>query len=799
MAQPPPIYEIAELQAETELSSSARLFEAYREELVRCLASTGFAAVRTCNFEGTSERELVLSALAGGQPVLICLPLPAAEPMRILPLSETCCRSLPPEPDVFYASFFASPSDAKLYLLGPVLLRRGGMWLSHDVASAQFLPRKLRGDDLALSPLLGGASLFKTENLLIPYVLTRGEMPAFSVAGLFNEHAQADHGFQALFAGAPPTHFMLVHRGDDLRRFDFVRPVFFFGDAPDTELRLLHTGLLEDAPESGMVELCTAAGSHLNAECLEAILLPTELPIGRRYRWTLSLVTEDAAAAEQLVPLSQDPLTTFTTLSARVLECGNADADGTPVQHWTLRILPEEERVILHAFVGPEITADFSVEPGDMIVCRGYLHASPDAIIDEEVEPPVPHTAESPSLTEAAACRILCNAVCLYEWDEFIAASHPNLTYSSKLNGTQLPDRAAFIRYMGERRQLWRKQHGWSSMSWDTGTILCDDGVRRPCYMLACGGQKVGASVVTLRDGKISAIETLPQSANDSFECDEECRIPPRIFHPLRGHITTHSQEPSTLQIYAASYLRECMKLYAAYCPPNSTNFPSGAARWVKLVRCEPGYCDLAFALASHVFAVRAVEVPVHPDRGGNLNKIADAMPDRDAFISFAQQQALVPCIFPAQRDFSPEPRDSWNLWDARTLQSVRPEQLPTPDACPPPSAWEILLGCIAEFQNRISAEGGLLLAYHDVPNFFPHLWYRDASGNLCWVIFRCSVNPAQPDSTLSDAEQLPLRLAPNTSGFIVNATAFGNPPCTTPPRRGEPAYLKFSSPIRLD
>ncbi len=798
MAQPPPVHEITDLPhgAVQALGSAGSLFAAHRANLIHCLGTTGFAEAEPRELSGVPEKELVLSALAGGQPVSICMPEPAADPMRLRALSEASCRALPTDQDIYYASFFAAPTEDKLYLLGPVLVRRNRNWLSGDVRSAQFLPRSLRGEDVALTPLLNGAELFKMEYLLIPYVLTHGEMPSFSITGLFNDRAQGKRGFQTLLLGASPTHIMLVHRGEDPRHFDFVRPVFFYGDAPDTELTLLQTELLEDAPESGLVELSTAVGTRLNAECLEAILLPGELPTGRRYRWTLSLVAEAVAAAHHPAPLSQEPLTTLTTLCARLLECEDVEIDSTIVQHWTLQLLPSEENVILHAFVGQDVASGFSATPGDVISCRGHLHASPDAILEEPpVEQETPRSEEVPAppeLSEVAACRILCNAVCTHEWSDFVAASLPGLSYVSRMNGTVLSDRTAFIRYMGERRQLWRKQRSWSCMSWDTGSILCE-GKRRPCYMLSCAGQMVGASVLTLRDGKISAIETLPQSANDTFERDEECSTPPRIFHPFRGHLTAHSQEPDSLQLYAANYLRECMKLRTGYCPPNAGNPPSGAAHWVKLVRCQPGYCDLAFAHACHVFAIRAVEIPLHPANGGDPANIVAAMPDRDAFLSFAQQQGLIPCVFPAQRGFSPEPADTWNLRDARTLLPVKPEQLPSPDAAPPPSPWEILLGGIAEFQRHISAEGGSLIAYHDVPDFYPHLWFRNAAGALCWVIFRCTSNPAQPDSALSEAEALPLHLAPEASGYLVNATAFGDTACTKPPRRGEPAFLKTS------
>lgn len=842
-----PVHELVTLENLSAPLSSVQLFDAYKRVVLRRLNSSGFAGAQQISLSDAKKEGLTLSALAGGQRVLICFAEAAASPMAIQSLSvEQCdaCDDYATDLDIFYASFFLSPEEKKLFLLGPVLIRRSRDWLSRSANVAQFLPVDVRAPGLALTPLFGGAALFKMQQLLVPHVLSHGKLPKFSVNGLFENRAQGISDFYALLGGSPPTHMMLVRRDDESRHLNFIRPFFFYSDTPDSVLTLTASQFPKNAPESGLVELTTLTGTKLCAECLESIVLPETLLLNRRYRWTMSMVVESArilmnhppTPAQTLLeqarkdftkgsganneaidfsilphqpmevkPISQDSLTSRATLTARLTGISTTHVDGATVQHWHLQLLPEAERVVLHAFVGAEVASSCRAQPGDIITCCGHLHASPDALEEEaspeQALPQRPLAPPRTALTEAAACRILCNAVCTHEWAEFAAAASDNLSYTSHMNGTKLSSKHAFIRYMSERRQLWRQQHSWQAMSWDTGTVIYR-GEHRPCYMLSCYGKPVGASILSVQDHKISAIETLPETVNNSFTPDSDCSTKARFFHPFRGHLTPHPAEHTPLQLFAASYLRECMVRHTGYCPPNSPEsvLPSSNARWVKLMRDEPSPCDMAFTHGGRVFAVCAVEVASHPDNGENLSAIAAAMPGRDEFLSFSGQQGLLPCIFPAQRNYSPEPTHSWNLWDLRTLQPVQPQLMPAPDATPPPSHWEILTGALAELRTRIAHMGGTVIAYHDTPDIFPHFWYRDADeGKLSWIIVRCSTDPAKQDTSMSDEEMLPIQEAPEAAGYLVYATAYGDKDCSTPARRGEPIFLKLSELLPLN
>ncbi len=818
MDTPLPIHELATLtdeQLQHQLSNE-QLCLAYDHMMQRCFNAAGLPEMRAYNASESTKSHVCLFTTCSTQlRAAICLSAAAATPMELRALStEECnaCNQLLPEYDIYYASFFADPAQKKLLLLGPVLIRQANEWLSHNEHSAQFLPPPLRGEDTQLTPLLNGAALFKMLHLLIPYTLTHSVLPCFSVQGIFEDRAQGDSPFYALLGADPPTHMMLVRRNDHSQYLDFVRPFFYFSSEPNSELTLVNEALLVDAPEAGLVQLTTVAGTNLYAECIESVLFPGVLPTGSSYRWTLSLVAESCSFLQRNesshdIPLApplnaesptilQETLTSQTTLIARILSCSSTHVDSIPAQHWRVQLLPSSEEITIHVFVGEELNC--TPAAGDVVRLSGHLHASPDALV---TAPPAPQSDSQPQpepvstqLTEEEACRILCNAVCSHEWDVFIANSCEDLSYISHMNGTRLSTRHEFIRYMSEQRQIWRNQHNFQGMCWDTGDIIYR-GEKKPCSMLSCYGTMIGASILTLRGNLIATIETLPQEANRSFMPDEECSSPPRIFHPFRGHLTPHPAEHTPLQLFTASYLRECMMQKTGYCPPNVRDGAAmgDRARWIKITRDEPSCCDMAFAYRGCVYAVCAMEVPKHPIHGGSIAEAVANLPDRERLLALAEQHGLIPCIFPAERRFSPEPGQSWNLWDMRTLQPLQPETEAAIDATPPPSVWEILVGALAELQTRVRRDGGTVIAYHDTPQLFPHFWFRDAQGALSWVILRCTADPAQQDSSLSEDELLPQQLAPNTNGYLATATAYGNAECSKPARRGEPIYLKLS------
>ncbi|MCH5284294.1 MAG: hypothetical protein J1E42_01730 [Akkermansiaceae bacterium] len=436
---------------------------------------------------------------------------------------------------------------------------------------------------------------------------------------------------------------------------------------------------------------------------------------------------------------------------------------------------------------GEDYDVQLQVEPA-------CAELDPQHIICDATQIPLPNPP-----SEAQACRIVCNAICTQEWETFARIAAEDLRYTSLVNGVSTTGKIAFIRYMAERKQLWVEQQGWPGMSMETGSILYK-GVRRPCFMITCYGHRIGAAVVTLRHGLLATMETLPQELNDTYEPDAESASELRLFHPYRGRLTPHPAQQTPLQRFAGAYLQECMTRRTGLQTAPQANSDSGVdfhlrssgARWLKVARNEPSFCDLAFSYAGSVYAVSAVEVDKHPDHGSSLADIVEKMPDRAKLLAVAEAQGLIPCVFPAERNYTPDLNKGWNLWDLRTLTPVFPEKNQTRDEAPA-SEWEALCAAIVELGAAISRSGGHTLAYHDTPGLAPHLWYRDAQGQLSWVIIHPHISAHPLDRPEREADLQILQQIPGAKGYSLEVEAWGNAVCTAPALRGEPLYLRLS------
>lgn len=768
------------------------------------------------------EVRLNLQTDSGNDACIIFSPA-ASDPIDLEALSSEECSQLEqvhPQTEIYYSSFFLTPADRRVYMIGPVLVRRNGTWRTTPPNGriVQFLPPCLHTHrtNCCGAFLLGGASLFKLEHMLVPYLAHHGVQPTFSVEGLFSERAQDGLVLRAMMdsGASSPTHFILFRPASNSNggQFQFSRAFFYCSDQPENVLILRDDPYRQDSDIPGPILLQTPGGASLRADCLEAMVLNGALLSDARYKWTLSLVATSCNNKEftTVDGLSQPHLgSSVTSLHAKVLDTSVQSVNGRLVGVWQLEAKTKEETLHICAFVSRELwELEFPPRRGDEVECEGLLYAAPDSFV--AIAPNEQRTAQLtkrpriarrlhrlPSeVSEAFACRLLGIALFTSEWDSFSSLAAENLTYTSAMNGTSITGRDTFIRYMRDRRTLWEEQRGWAGMCMDTGTIL-HEGRRRACAMISCYGHMVGAWVLSMIDGHIASIETLPQEVNATFEKDINCRVAPNFFHPLRGHVTPHPAQQSPLQHFAHVFLIECMRIHMGLHNSNAaaSTAPLDSIRWLKTTRNEPSCCDLAFGSADHIYAVCTQEVEKHPRNGGSLGEIVQKVPNRTSLLSWAKEQCIIPCIFPVQRDMEIDPADGWNLWDIRTLQPISPELYQVGGTTPPqPSVWEIYLTALDLLQKRIEDMGGKFIAAHEVPSLTPHIWFRDSHGQLSWVLIQIDGQTSLPFPSI------PIERGEETAlGYTTTATPYGDPIGSSPAHRGKPIFVQFSEfkPIR--
>lgn len=971
----------------------------HRRELQSALQSMGYERVEfpaespsfANRFEEAEPHWPDIIATFRGKKVCICF-APVAPHIAALealsPQQCACCEQHFPQHDVYYAALLLNMQEQQLILLDPTTVRYERRWCTNSPEDAQFLPYSRRRVSDRYSPLLGSCALVKLSHLFIPHALSFGQLPRFTVRGLFEDKEQGSHGAYALMSMTPPTHFMLVGRDPDTDELTFRRPFFFYGDRPHAELELMRcTG-----GDVGLVELLDKTGLTLYAESVEASIFSEEIAVGLHYKWTLSLVADRChllkrefalsggpvleqakrdyvrlhgsnpphdfsvrVSTESIRTFIQKPQQSYTELCGRITHIEEVSVDAHCVLLMSLLPLTGNDDVEVQVFTGLHVLGETRPEVGDVVECTGFLYASPDAVVENaeswqdsgavaalqearelkahrlnayrqysgyslaqgvvaatfaqsgyrllavpgthtrddatflvqgpkgdkrvlfvetligDAEPQFAYTEEQQQsilerhkathgdnlsahrctvrlqraadseayevqlqvkpecpdidptnticeavqcplpgkLSEAVACRIICNAIGTQDWNEFARTAAEDATYISHVNGTRTLGKIEYIRYMAERKKLWEEQMGWPGMRMETGTVTYK-GKQRDCFSITCYGRRVGTEVVNLRGGFIADMETVPLEDQESFVPDEECSRRPRIFHPMRGLLYAYSEQQSPLQRFSAAYLQECMArktgLYGKETQAKNRPLSGGVefslsrpdgARWLKLVSNGPSFFDLAFAYADKIYAVRTIEVENHPDHSGDLNDTLALLPDRDQFVAFAEQYGLIPCVFPARLNHTPDPELSWNLWDLRTLSPLHPE-LSSNKASAPPSDWEILNAALTELKKLTERSGGRVLGCHDVPELLPHFWFYNAKGQVCWMIVRPHADASHTDRTENEAERRTAQLTRGAQGYAVDVTAWADPEFTIPARSGAPLHLRISEPEPL-
>lgn len=761
-----PLYPLGDLPAELP-EALPELVQTLREPLERLLAPLGYEHLR-----GTGRCDgLLLTAEQAGAPVLFFFPPLAEQGLEVQALRaadvEACTRSFPGHA-VVYVALLLCRSEGTAELLGPLRLREaGGDWLREDATAASLLPPTWRRSRERFAPLLGGAAHFKLQRVLLPYLAEQGSEAQFVIRGMEGVSPCAEYRVRQVF---PTPSVMLLERLAADGSAMWSRPVFYEDAHP-----VFTAELAERRADGASVLLRDVGGQLLEADCLEALLCPEALRAGASYRWTLALVAERAERLPQSMvvqPAGSDGVTaevgqmelvyqpqgdSYTLLGGRVRSVESVSVAACPL-HRLVMALPQggDELVVLLSAEHP------TPVPGDWVLVRGYLYAAPDALV-------------AGALSEAEAASRVARALASRDWEGLRPLLAEDFAYRSALRGVELHGADAFVRYMRERQDEWERQTGMEGISFETGTLSCR-GRRRACCMTCYFGRRDSALVLRTDGERITSAETLPDEDYASFEPTPSPR-PEGVFMPYATPMQPHPAALSPLQRFALQFLEHYLRRRLGV----SERYGDGRARWVQVLRDEPSFCDMAFQYGAHVFAIVPLRTEQHPSVGGDPQALVAAMaPElRELLLQAAVRYDLVPCIFPVQPGLRLE--DGCNLWDMRTGAPVDPEQMPPAEHRV--FDWDAFLEAEQVVTAAIAQQGGHVLSSHNTPEVYPHLWFRNAEGQLGSVIVRTHWSPEPPDCPLSTAEAAAATACAPCYVAEVGLTA---PDGASRPRRGE-------------
>lgn len=369
----------------------------------------------------------IYRAQKDGVDCLLCMAPPAPNPLELHSVAEEQCAFAESESysgmDVYATSVMLWGKS--LVLLLPVCLRKDGEWLTEEAENEQFLPlcRRDESGNLAQA-MLGDGYHFKLFSVLMPYLVQHIRPCKFRVTGLF-EHHETRAPFLVGRVGRQSAWAMLLKKNEEKKAWEALRPVFYYDKAPYTELELVH--LDAEYTELGIAQLMHRSGKYLYAESAEAIACGPDLPTGRRYRWSLSMVAEKAVNNAQEHSITEGPFfeiskeeyrrregheppadfaVTISTAQMRFLNqplpgedaaftkgCGiiteleelpfpPLEVPGGRCLRAQVLCMEDDDEFILNLFLPPAALAEYVPQQGDNISFCGMLFASPDALCE---------------------------------------------------------------------------------------------------------------------------------------------------------------------------------------------------------------------------------------------------------------------------------------------------------------------------------------------------------------------------------------------------------------------------------
>lgn len=416
-------------EVDSSLDNLLRLQDLCADTIAEKWKETGFSHAAPETVLPPFAEMPIYRARKDGADCLLCMALPAPNPMELHSVAEAQCKFAESAPysgmDVYATSLVLWGKS--LVLLHPVCLRKDGEWLTEEAENEQFLPLCRRDERCNLAQaMLGDAYHFKLFAVLMPYLAQHIRPCKFRVTGLF-EKRNANPPLMLGRVGRKSAWTLLLKQNEEKKAWEALRPIFYDDQGPLTELELVRVE--PEYPELGIAQLMHRSGRYLYAESAEAIACAADLPTSRRYLWTLSLVAEKAADNAQEIRITEGPLfeiskaeyikeegheppedfaVTVSTAQMRSLHqpilgedaaftkgCGVITAmEDVPFSPFEVPgghclraqvlCMEDDDEFILNLYLPPAAIADFLPQVGDNIHFCGTLFASPDLLCETE-------------------------------------------------------------------------------------------------------------------------------------------------------------------------------------------------------------------------------------------------------------------------------------------------------------------------------------------------------------------------------------------------------------------------------
>lgn len=187
---------------------------------------------------------------------------------------------------------------------------------------------------------------------------------------------------------------------------------------------------------------------------------------------------------------------------------------------------------------------------------------------------------------------------------------------------------------------------------------------------------------------------------------------------------------------FAGSYLHN---IFSKFNADKKTHFER--YNWIKTELTSPSFEDFTFSYKNAIFPV-VIDVVID---GKSLLR-----PElKDRLCNQSTENDLIPCVFEVVVEGTPHKHENdgfscfkvtspgFNLKHAATGKYINPEEY-ADDSDTLMSEWELRNLAVSIVKRDIEARKEFkLVAFCDVLNVDPQIWFDDESGKMCWVIVR--------------------------------------------------------------
>lgn len=211
---------------------------------------------------------------------------------------------------------------------------------------------------------------------------------------------------------------------------------------------------------------------------------------------------------------------------------------------------------------------------------------------------------------------------------------------------------------------------------------------------------------------------------------------------------------------------------------------------WIKARPTWPSFADLVFCSGQSMYAVLLVAATHQKqEKEGSRATFEITDTQRKALLRECERYHLEPVVFPIWLGIMEPLTKGWNLISLKTMELVHPGA--EADTLPiPMSKWELCNFCMQHILLELQDKRQLIVACHDMPDSYPHIWFVDENEQRSWISVLCEFGA--PPSRIPDKVKALQKDIPGGTGYVARMGVIPAERMSDIPMRGDALMLNY-------